>query len=137
MRILRGTGDYEEIELPEGDQIGHHIRSQCSESVFVSTEDYLLRGGNEDFEIHEESSMERASLFRSWTHQTSWLFRCRLDSAFLIGQPQDIVCFFKETLCHEKQEAEYGLSVQYRVEVQGDGKCNIKANLDQKSIDKD
>jgi len=31
------------IELHDSDQTGHHIRSQRSESVFVSTEDYPLK----------------------------------------------------------------------------------------------
>ena len=48
-----------------GDQTEHHIRNQCSESVFVSTKDYPLGSGNEDFEVPEESSRERASLFRN------------------------------------------------------------------------
>jgi len=47
------------------DHIGYHFRSQYSESVFFSIEDYLLGDGNEDFEVSEESSKESASLFRS------------------------------------------------------------------------
>jgi len=52
--------------------------SQCSESVFVSIEDYPFEGSNEDFKMFEESSRERASPFRSWTHQSNRLLRCRL-----------------------------------------------------------
>ena len=37
-------------DLPDGDQTGHHIRSQCGESVFLSIEDCSLGGGDEDFE---------------------------------------------------------------------------------------
>jgi len=37
----------------------------------------------------------------------------------------------------EKQEAQCGLSVQCRVEVQGDDKCDIRANMNQKFIDND
>ena len=37
------------VELSNGDQTEHHIRSQCSESIFVSTEDYPLENGNENF----------------------------------------------------------------------------------------
>ena len=43
-------------ELPDGDQTEHHIRSQCNGSVFISTEDYPLGDGNENFEISEKSS---------------------------------------------------------------------------------
>jgi len=53
------------IKLPDSDQTGHHIHSQCSESAFICTEDYPLRGINEDFMVPEESSREMASLFRS------------------------------------------------------------------------
>jgi len=51
-------------ELSDGDQTERQIRSQQGESVFVSTEDYSLAGGNEDFVVSEESSRE-SSLFRS------------------------------------------------------------------------
>jgi len=38
------------------------IHSQCSESVFVSIEDYPLGGCNKDFEAFEESSRESFSI---------------------------------------------------------------------------
>ena len=53
------------LKLPDGDQTGRHIHSQCSESDFINTKDYQLGGSNEDFEIPEENSSERASSFRS------------------------------------------------------------------------
>jgi len=65
-------------DLPDGDQTGHHIRSQCGESVSVCTEDYLFAGRNGDFEVSEESSGERNFLFRSWTHSNSRFLRCEL-----------------------------------------------------------
>ena len=37
------------IDLPKGDQTGHHTRNQYGESVFVSTKDYSLAGRNDDF----------------------------------------------------------------------------------------
>ena len=37
----------------------------------------------------------------------------------------------------EKQKAECGLSIQCIVGVYGDGKCDIRANLDQRFIDID
>jgi len=51
-----------ETELTDEDQTGRHIRNQCSESVFVSTKDYHLGGGNEEFEVFEESSREGFSI---------------------------------------------------------------------------
>ena len=56
-----------ETEPPDGNQTGHHIHTQCDESVFVSTEDYILAGDNEDFEVSEESFRGRTFLFCSWT----------------------------------------------------------------------
>ena len=47
---------------------------------FIGTENYRLEDGNEDFELREESSRERASLFRSWTHRSSKVLRCKLGS---------------------------------------------------------
>ena len=44
----------EKIELLDGDQTGHHIHSQCGESIFVSTEDYSLASRNENFEVFEK-----------------------------------------------------------------------------------
>jgi len=37
----------------------------------------------------------------------------------------------------KKQEAECSLSVQFKVRVQGDGKCDITASLDHRFIDRD
>jgi len=68
MRILGCTGYWWKTELPDNDQIGYHIRSPHSELVFISTEDYPLEGGNKNFEISEESSKYRASLFILGTH---------------------------------------------------------------------
>ena len=62
-----------ETELPDDDKIRHHIHNQRGDSVFVSTEDYSLGDSNEDFEVSEESFIEMASLFRSWTHLSSML----------------------------------------------------------------
>ena len=60
-----GTRDWWGLELHDGDQTEHHIRSQCSESFFISIEDYPLGGDNENFELPKESSSEKASIFRS------------------------------------------------------------------------
>ena len=49
--LLEDTGDWWKTELPDGDQTGYHICSQRSEPVFINTEDYLLEGGNKDFEV--------------------------------------------------------------------------------------
>ena len=63
LRMLGGTGDWRKTELPEGDQIGHHIHSQCGVShFFVSTENYSLGGGNKDFDVSEKSFMENFSI---------------------------------------------------------------------------
>jgi len=78
LRMLGGIGVWWETELPNSYQIGHHIHSQYSQSDFVGAEDYPLRGGNKDFEVSEENSRERTSLFRSWTHSSSKFLRCRL-----------------------------------------------------------
>ena len=40
-------------ELPTGDQTEHHIHSQYSETVFVSTKDYPLKGSKEFFVVSE------------------------------------------------------------------------------------
>ena len=37
----------------------------------------------------------------------------------------------------KKQEAEYDPSVQYKIRVQGNDKCDIRANLNQRFIDRD
>jgi len=58
--------------------------------------------------------------------------------ALLIGgRPQDIVSFLEKYYVMIKQEAEYGLSIQCRVRVHCDEKCDIRANLNQKFIDRD
>jgi len=67
-----------ETELLNSNQTGYHICNQRSESIFVSTEDYPLGGGNEKFEVSEESIRERASLFRSGIQSSSRVLRCRL-----------------------------------------------------------
>ena len=69
--MLGGTRDWWVTELSDGDQNKHHIRSQCGESIFASTKDYSLGGGNEGFEISEENFRERTSLFRSWTYSSN------------------------------------------------------------------
>jgi len=47
-------------------------------SQFLSTPSHPLGGGNKNFEESEESSRERASLFRSEIHSSSRLLQCRL-----------------------------------------------------------
>ena len=60
------------------------------------------------------------------------------QNALLIGgRPHDIVPFLEKILCHEKQEAEFGLSIQCRIRVQDNGKYHIIANLDQRFIVRD
>ena len=63
--------------------ITYHIRSQYSKLVFISTADYPLEGGTEDFKVPEESSREKASLVKSGIHSSSKLLRCRLGSVLL------------------------------------------------------
>ena len=69
-------------------------------------------------------------LFKSWTHSVTGFSDADLASAFLIGgRPQDIVSFLKKTCVMKNQEAECGLSVQHRIRVHDNGKCDIRANL--------
>lgn len=78
-----------ETKLPDHDQTKHHIRSQCSKLAFVNTKDYPFGGGNEDFEVYEESSKERASLMQTGQ-----------DHLLIGGQTLDIVSFLDKTMYH-------------------------------------
>jgi len=50
-----------EIELPDSDQTDITFPVIIA-SLFVSIEDYLLGGGNEDFEVYEKSFRESFSI---------------------------------------------------------------------------
>jgi len=128
----------EKTELPDDDQTGHQIYSQCGESIFVTTESYPLRGSNENFEVSEESSKEKALLFKLWTYPSSMPIWCRLSRVpFWQEVDHRILCRSWRKYCvMNKQESECDLWIQWKVRVEGDDKCDIKANLDQRFIDR-
>jgi len=45
-------------------KLNYTVRPDITFAVSLGTEDYPFGGGNEDFEVPEENSRERASLFR-------------------------------------------------------------------------
>ena len=64
--LLEDAGRYRRlVGKLDSDQTGYHIRSLRCKIVFVSTKVYPLGGSNEVFEVSEESSKKRTSLFRS------------------------------------------------------------------------
>ena len=60
MEVQKIGGELNYLTVTRMDQTGHHIHSQCSESVFVSTEYYPHKGSDEDFEVPEKSFREKA-----------------------------------------------------------------------------
>ena len=96
--MLTCIRDWWGTELPDSDQTGHHICGQCNESIFVSTEDYQLEGDNKIFNVSEESSREKAYLFKSQTLELQ-AFTMQIEQGVLLtgNLPQDIV-FLRENL---------------------------------------
>jgi len=71
LRMLGGTGDWRKTELPEGDQIGHHIHSQCGVSHFLSALRTTHLEAVTRILMYLKKASWRTFLFRSWIHSNS------------------------------------------------------------------
>ena len=124
-------------ELPDGDRTVHHIRIQCSKSIFVSTKDYPLGSSNEHFEVPKKNSREKGFSIKIMDTPNLQTFHMQTgqDTLLIEDQTHDIMFFLEKTLCHEK--------VRSRVwsfspaQSRGNDKYHIRANLNQRFIDKD
>ena len=86
-----------------GSQNGYHIRSQCSESVFVSTKvhhlDVVMR-----ILRYLKKALGRGLLYsdHGYTRVASFSYADWVGCPFIGVRSHDIVSFLKETLCLKK-----------------------------------
>jgi len=123
--------------LPHGNQTGYHIRIQRSESIFVSTESCPLGGGNENFEVSEESSRKRTSLFRSWTHLSSMFLRCGLVRVPFWWEIDHMILSFLNKILISWKSKNYSVVSQSSAVSEYNDKWDISVNLNQIFIDRD